>query len=354
MKPRPFVTPLLVGLAILALAAVGTPEAARAGNVGFAAGGNTPVGTYPVGIPTGSNPAWAPNGGSLLGIGIPMNTQVPDNYMYAGTCPWVQPALAAEGYSFGNGANQWQIVYQPLKMDDITLSNYGAYVNYQPPVSLGGLTVSGSAAQGYGGATIAVGYAPTAAAIAAGDPNPANTYLNWIQVVATNQPSAFGTGNANGVNVGGGNTAYIDDGYLSNAGNGYNGPLPNNPFYGGINSSTGAYAGNNMAFLDAPSRQLPTGNNLVDWQAQVFLASWSPNVAPGNTNTNNAAAVIGGGGTITIYDGVWWGFQLTSVPEPSTYALAISGGLCGLVVWSNRTVRQRRKKGTTPGSARAA
>jgi hypothetical protein len=89
------------------------------------------------------------------------------------------------------------------------------------------------------------------------------------------------------------------------------------------------------------------------FEAQTFLASWSPKVAPGASNSANSAAVIGGGGTITIYDGAWWGFQL-AVPEPSSYVLMISGALSGLVAWLYRVLVTRGLKWPTPGSRCAA
>ena len=256
--------------------------------------------------------------------------------------------IGAEGYG-----NNWTIVYQTLPVAAISLNYYAPYVNAKPTITQGGFNQTGYAVQGYGGAGIALGYSPTAAAITAGDPNPATTKLNWIQVVGTNTPNAFATGNAHGFSVGGGLTASLDNGYL-----GYfstprtaNGPLPNNPFYGGLNNGARAGAANASTFIDRPSRALPTSlNNPVNWQAQVFLASWSPNVAPGNSNSNNAAAVIAGGGTITVYDGVWWGFQLTAVPEPSTYALMISAALSGMIAWSYRTL-QRHRSGCSSSSS---
>jgi hypothetical protein len=38
--------------------------------------------------------------------------------------------------------------------------------------------------------------------------------------------------------------------------------------------------------------------------------------------------------TLTIYDGVWWGFQASTVPEPSTWILLLMG--CGIVGFVRR------------------
>ncbi len=169
--------------------------------------------------------------------------------------------------------------------------------------------------------------------------------MNWISVLATNKPTGFGV--TYGVNLGNGFTAEIDNDYLAK------GALPDNPFYGGVNSSTGAFFGNSTGFVDRPAQKIPTaGNPPYVFEAQSFLASWTPNVNPNGSNTT--AGVIAGGGTITVYDGVWWGFQLSAVPEPSTYVLMISAGLCGVVVWSYRTVRERGKLSSALKSSCAA
>jgi hypothetical protein len=49
-----------------------------------------------------------------------------------------------------------------------------------------------------------------------------------------------------------------------------------------------------------------------DWEAQVFLSTESDTVANGITTHN-----------VTIYDGVWWGFDI--VPEPASFTLLAMG-----------------------------
>jgi hypothetical protein len=337
MRARTLFIRLLAGCALGAPLAGGCFDSLQAGPVGFAAGGNTTAGTYPVGNATGVTVASAKNGTSTLGIGTPINTSIIDNYMAAGTCTWLKPALAAEGYSFGTGAKQWTLNYMTLPAAAISLTTYLAWVNTKPAATGGDTTLAAAAAgaqQGNGGLAVGLTYNPSAAAITAGDPNPKGAaYLNWISVLATTNPYGFGT--TYGVNVGNGFTAEIDNDYLGG------GKLPDNPFYGGVNNGTGAFAGDSTGMVDRPSQPLPTAlNKPYTFEAQSFLASWVPNVNPGGSNTT--AGVIAGGGTITVYDGVWWGFQL-SVPEPSTYALMISGGIYGLVAWSYRTARKRSK-----------
>ncbi len=86
---------------------------------------------------------------------------------------------------------------------------------------------------------------------------------------------------------------------------------PTNPFYGALSGY--AYANGN-GFLDLPSTPLQAG---IDTEFQVFAA------------TANLAAK-----PITIYDGVWWGYRVASVPEPSTWILLASG--CGIVALVRR------------------
>ncbi len=137
MKAWSYFTTLFAGLALLAGGSFHGAQAAPV--VGFAAGGRTTAGTYPVGNPTGVTFAGAANGFSQLGIDIPINTSIYDNYMVAGNCAWLQPALAAEGYVFGNGANQWKINLVALPVAAISLTTYSAYVNTKPAAT-GGLS----------------------------------------------------------------------------------------------------------------------------------------------------------------------------------------------------------------------
>ncbi len=102
-----------------------------------------------------------------------------------------------------------------------------------------------------------------------------------------------------------------------------------NPTYDGGYTITGTapnqvytpkgYFANPTTFIDTPNSVL--SNGLSD-QFQVFLA------------TDNTATK-----TLTIYDGVWWGYQAAlSVPEPSTWILLASG--CGIVACTRRFRRK--------------
>jgi len=244
--------------------------------------------TYP-------NPAVSNGGTTTLDLN-------PLSYRVAGNCPWVQPALTAEGFSAANG---WTINLVALTATaTITRGTYGPWADIDPNFSQGAfLNQHYDDVLGAGGVNIGLGYSPGGAA----DPRGTN---NWIQVIHTKDPSGFGI--ANGVNEGNGYTDYIDNGYRATV---------QNPFYGGTNNSAGAYLGNATDFLDIPLRNLTPG---TDWQAQVFVATWKP---------NNALDVTKGG-SITLYDGVWYGFN--TVPEPG--ALSIIG--VGLII-ACRRIRQR-------------
>lgn len=250
----------------------------------------------PNGNPTGANPAMAANGTSTLDLNA--------NYRVAGNCPWLLPALSKEGY---NAANNWTINVIALN-GNISLGTYVPWVNADPPVTQGSLgTVPpwpAAETANSGGASLGLGYVPAATtSTTLGANNPATTVTHWIQVVHTNDPTRFGA--LNGVNGGNGYTNYIDDGANFNAANPNNPQTPNNPFY------DPGYTANQKDFVDAPYRGLATRD---DWQAQVFLAEWAPVNASDRTR----------GGTLDIYDGVWWGFHVApavGAPEPASLSL---------------------------------
>lgn len=140
----------------------------------------------------------------------------------------------------------------------------------------GTLTVNSYAAAAtasQGGASISIAYSP-------GPNDPPLASLHWIQVIWTNEP------------LGGATSPYVD-------------PVPNDdnlPFYWTLsedgsmkNGSTGAYS-----FSDAPSRGYPpppdAGVSSVSWGADLYLCSWD-----GQT-------------TVTIYDGVNWGWYIEQYP----------------------------------------
>lgn len=225
----------------------------------------------------------------------------PAQYMVAGSCPWLTPALNAQGYSAANG---WTINRIALQ-GSITLGTYRAWADTDPSVSKGGMSLAAENSPGQGGATIALTYN---ASTAANTTDPSGASVRWLQVIRTNAASGFGTANGN-TTFDPGFTIYLDNGWNNSPTN----TPPNNPFYGGddIDSSTG-YAANDTAFLDRPRRDLLIG---TDWEAQAFVSTW-----------DRANKVI------NIYDGVWWGFQ--TLPTPGTGAMM---ALAGIVA-----VRRRR------------
>ena len=78
-----------------------------------------------------------------------------------------------------------------------------------------------------------------------------------------------------------------------------------------------SHASSSTGFLDRPSRYCPDSvcpcGGSLDWDAQVFVSTWD--------QTNKKITVYG--------KGVWWGFDLACVPEPTMVSLLVLG--CGLV-----------------------
>lgn len=256
-------------------------------------------------INPGTNPAVGTGGRSVL-------TPAPAVYEIAGSCPWLVPALNAEGFSKANG---WTINTQALQ-GNIQLNTYNAWVNSYGQVTAGGMTVAATNAPGDGGAGITLTYQPNTNM---GTTDPSGAGVHWISVIYDNKPTAFEK--ANGAAYSPGYTVTLDNGYLGGT------KVPNNPFYDGVAPATG-YAGNSTTFIDVPDDVLRSN---ADIEFQTFIATWNPNDANDRTK----------GGTITIYDGVWWGFQLP-VPEPSTWVMLImgGGGVC-IAAFRSRPARRR-------------
>ncbi len=252
------------------------------------------------------------------GVGVAL-TPNPALYRSAGDCSWLRGELTKEGTAEGwiNAANKWNFSYvalteDPTKNSEITVSTYRAWAETVPNISLPGSKTYGGANPGRGGAEIVLNYKPSAADLAAGDPNPAwkngiptgaTPTMNWIQVLHDNAPIAFEK--TNGTAVGGG--------YYNTLDNEGNGAKPTDPYYGHLTNFDTVKGG---GFLDAPSRDLVAG---VNWQAQAFLSSETDVVAAGVTTHN-----------VTIYDGVWWGFSMT--PEPGTWVMLLTGVGCFALV----------------------
>ena len=235
----------------------------------------------PNGNPTGGPTATGPNGSSTL-------DPSPAGYIASSASSWLIPALNAQGF---NAANGWAIFTGLPLAGQITLQTYQPWVENMPAVSCGSFTDAVTPNAGAGGADICLTYSPSGN-------DPSGTEVRWLQVIRTNDPSAFGT--TNGFNEGGGYYQYIDNGWT-----GQSNP-PSDPFYGAndTNDATG-YWGNATAFVDQPARAFQFG---LDWDAQVFIA------------TGNFAAK-----QIRIFDGVTWGFTLA--PEPDTASLIAFGAV---------------------------
>jgi hypothetical protein len=157
-----------------------------------------------------------------------------------------------------------------------------------------------------GNRTIAGGGAHFRAEYVPGDSDP--TDIHWIQVVSTNCPLTHGT--TNGYDAGGGYWQYLD-----------NSDTPKtNPFYDNDPPDPATAT----EFLDIPSRCCPDHTcpcyGTCDWDAQVFVATWD--------ESNKK---------MTIYeDGIWWGFEIACVPEPSSFIVwSLLGGL-GIIGWRRR------------------
>jgi MYXO-CTERM domain-containing protein len=227
----------------------------------------------------GDRTASAPNGTSTL-------TPWRASYRIAGNCDWLFGALRAQGYDDSPTvpvAQRWTFNRIALE-GSLNLDTYRAYVNNAPVVSVNGANVyQPTPCNGLGGAAFGLSYT------AAGNDPTAN--LHWIQVIHTNSP------------LGGGGVGPFTN-YLDNAAN--TGTSPYYDFTGTWQGGTSPTGPNWLA--DRPRREFADG---LDWEAQVFLAT-------GNLATR----------TLNIYDGVWWGYGLTTnAPTPGTLALLGMGGL---------------------------
>lgn len=245
----------------------------------------------PNGNPTGPAAAYGADGSSTLGPS-------PAIAMLGGTCPWLEPALKAEGYwakgadGIAGNADDWAIQYKHLA-GTLTLQNYFAWYGTQPgspTYTVGDLNAFGArGGPTSAGATMALTYAR-----AGTDPAVADTH--WVQVLREKPPSPEGTLYGDSTTEPG----YVY--HIDNLSGPNDSPHAGDPFY------DTAYYSSHTSFSDRPYHH-PEPN--YDWQFQTFIATASD---PSPT-----------GRTLTVYDGVWWGF--TTVPEPSALALLICGSL---------------------------
>lgn len=134
--------------------------------------------------------------------------------------------------------------------------------------------------------------------------DPLIEHLFWIQLVTTNRPS------------GGTTSPYID-------------PRPNDdslPFYYTLPQDTQPGNGDKTAstyhFADNSRRDAKLHPELITWRGDLMLASWTDN------NTFD----------VTVYDGIRWGWNFQTVPEPGTLALLLGAALL-LVLQRRRAPR---------------
>jgi hypothetical protein len=259
----------------------------------------------PNGNPTGAPSAWDPT--TTLSVVLDPATAI---FEPEAGCPWLLPALNVAAQPYNNANNVWNYTAATLQ-GTLTLNSYSAWVNNAPAITIGSgasaITAPAQAAAGYGGAAFGITYNPVGT-----DPT---TGINWIQVIAATIPSGRGTTYGT---VSGPLPLYLDNATVA-------GP-PVNPYYGFL--SDFAYA-NNTGFLDEPSFQLGTGLGAQgqDWEAQAFLSTET------DTYTTNGANVVENH-NVTIYDGVWWGFDI--VPEPGSVTLCVVGAGTGLALLARR------------------
>jgi hypothetical protein len=117
--------------------------------------------------------------------------------------------------------------------------------------------------------------------------DPLIEHLFWIQLVATNRP------------LGGVDSPYVD-------------PRPNDdalPFYWTLAEDINPLRGNktdtSYEFFDNSKRPAAGHPDAISWRGELMLASWEDN------NAHN----------VTVYDGLRWGWDMHTVPEPGSLQL---------------------------------
>lgn len=140
-----------------------------------------------------------------------------------------------------------------------------------------------------GGGTIELAYTQSA-------PVPGGNTLNWIQVIDTNIP------------LGGATPPYID-------------PVPNDddlPFYWTASEQMDNSTSQMVSFSDFSRRDASSlaTTSPITWSAKLFPVEYD------------------GARTVVIHDGISWGWTMSVVPEPKSYALMLSGLL--IVTWLSR------------------
>jgi hypothetical protein len=250
-------------------------------------------------------------------------TPNPAQFITQGNCPWLLPALSAQGFAQADnsnprgysGANGWTINFASLQ-GSFTLNNYYPWADRQPPFSLNGLSVTDRSGAKTGGSIFGLTYSGAGT-------DPVGTSAEWIQVIRANDASA--NEKRFGYDAGGGFTYFLDDFWGGNtiANNGTGNPTYDGGYtVNGTTNTSKGYVSNPTTFMDNPASALTNG---LDVEFQVFLAK------------DDAASK-----TLTIYDGVWWGF--TAIPEPGSWLVFVSG--CGVAVVFGRRRAVARRRGS--------
>jgi hypothetical protein len=183
------------------------------------------------------------------------------------------------------------------------LRQYYTWADARGAVTVGEFTAAQQTARGFGGAVMGLTYEPKGA-------DPTGESAEWLQVVRTN------------IDLDDAHKPYslLDDGYRLFLDNFWDQHLATdgsgNPTYdGGYDPVNGKWVprgfdANPTTFFDIPLQPLRHAGQ-PDVQFQVFLV------------TNDMARK-----TLTVYDGVWWGFTAVDTPEPGSWALLVIG--CGV------------------------
>jgi len=285
----------------------------------------------PFGNPTGAGIAYSTNLPGEFSELIPR----PAVYLTAGTDPanWVFEVLEilqAVNYAGTTGPNPtavWTFVHAAQALQGgIELTHYYAWADTPPAFTVGTMTFAADPNGNYGGAVIGLTYKPSTqqgttdpqltltpypddpddiATMAPG------TYYGFIQVLRDTDPTPFETQFGQ---LGTDGFTYSVDNPFSVDTNG----IPTSPFY-----NVGG-AAQNQFFADRP--QNPYNGATIEFA--VFVATDTVTINNQGVRTHS----------VTLYDGVNWGFHVS--PEPGSFAMCAGAAFAWL---AGRSVRWRKK-----------